>query len=97
MFSSVAALAGVLRTPRLQVTGSVYEVVANKIMTVAVNSAAVRAKPSIQSQVLKKLPRGTKVSVKEMTASVWAHVQVDSTDGYILSTLSAERAISCFE
>src|SRR5262249_23084405 len=81
--SSTAAAAGVLSTPSLQAAGSGYEAIAARMMTVTSTSADVHAKASTQSKILAKLRKGAKVTVKEMTATGWAHVLVNGTDGYI--------------
>src|SRR5262245_45005310 len=80
---STAAAAGMLSTPRLQAAGSGYEAIAVKMMTVISTSADVHAKASAQSKILAKLRKGAKVTVKEMTTTGWAHVQVNGTDGFI--------------
>jgi len=80
--SSTVAAAGVFSTPSLQETGYGYEAVAATMMTVTSTSADVHAQASTQSKILAKLPKGTKVTVKEMTKG-WAHVLVSGKDGYI--------------
>jgi uncharacterized protein YgiM (DUF1202 family) len=54
---------------------------------VTVSSAEVHLRPNALSQILTTLPKGSKVAVKEMTATGWAHVDVNGTDGYINGTL----------
>jgi hypothetical protein len=79
-----AAAIRFLSTSGLQAASAGDETAATKI--VASPSAEVRLRPNIQSQVLTTLAADTKVSVKEMTATGWAHVIVNGTDGYIEGT-----------
>jgi uncharacterized protein YgiM (DUF1202 family) len=58
----------------------------NPTRVIAANPGEVHSRPTTLSQVLTTVPKGTKVSVKEMTATGWAHVDVNGTDGYIDST-----------
>ena len=60
--------------------------VADGTMTVASGGGDVnlRLEPSTRSQVLAKLPRGTKVTVLNMVdGGKWVHVSVDGREGYI--------------
>jgi uncharacterized protein YgiM (DUF1202 family) len=82
-WGSTAAAAGALSIPNLQAAGSGYEAIAAKMMTVVSTSADVHAKASTQSKIAAKLRKGAKVSVKEMTATGWAHVLVNGSDGYV--------------
>jgi len=52
-------------------------------MIVSANSAEVHLRPNARSQVLTTVAKGATVSVKEMTATAWAHVDVNDADGYI--------------
>jgi uncharacterized protein YgiM (DUF1202 family) len=56
----------------------------NPTLAVTARSAEVHLKPNTLSQILTTLAKGTKVAVKEMTATGWAHVDVNGTDGYII-------------
>ena len=58
----------------------------NPTRVVIANSAAVHSRPTTLSQVLTTLAKGTKVPVKEITATGWAHVDVNGADGYIDAT-----------
>ena len=64
--------------------------VADTQMTVsnAYGYANLRDKPSTSAKVLKKLTKGTKVTVVEKVDNgTWSHVKVGTTDGYVLSKL----------
>ncbi len=58
----------------------------NPTRAVTASSAEVHLRPNTLSQVLTTLAKGTKVAVKEMTATGWAHVDVTGIDGYINGT-----------
>ena len=64
--------------------------VADGMMTVASSGGDVnlRLEPSTRSQVLDKLPRGTKVTVLNMVdGGKWVHVSVNGKEGYIARSL----------
>jgi len=88
MTMSASAVAGNPSTPD-QHGGMDYRgpsLLSNPTRVVIANSADVHSRPTTLSQVLVTLTRGTKVSVKEVMSTGWAHVDVNGTDGYIDST-----------
>jgi uncharacterized protein YgiM (DUF1202 family) len=81
-------MAGTLAVPSPQKLDSGYERIADTTMTVTATAANLRANPSPQGRILTKLPRGTRVTVKNMSASSrWVRVQANGTEGYIDSKL----------
>jgi uncharacterized protein YgiM (DUF1202 family) len=84
-----AAYAASMTTPPAPAI-SAYRTVADIEMTVSNSSgyANLREKPTTASQILDKLPQGTKVVVIDKTASgKWVHVKVGDKQGYIETKL----------
>jgi len=88
VLSAGAAAAGTIAVPGMQMPSSGYQTIADTTMTVTATAANLRASPSPQGHILTKLPKGTRVTVKSMSAaSRWVRVQANGTDGYIDSKL----------
>jgi uncharacterized protein YgiM (DUF1202 family) len=86
---SSAALAGNITTPPSsspQPAGQGTPVYNHTVATVVADPGKVRVRPATQSQILAEVPQGTKLPVLEVTATGWAHVRVNGTDGYMEST-----------
>jgi uncharacterized protein YgiM (DUF1202 family) len=80
------AIAGPIAVPSSPPAQTLVMAVADGTMTVNSSGGDVnlRLEPSTRSQVLEKLPRGTKVTVINMVdGGKWVHVQVGDKQGYI--------------
>jgi len=88
MTMSASAVAGNARTadPHGGIDYRGATLLSNPTRVVIANSAEVRSRPTALSQVLTTLVKGSKVPVKEITATGWAHVEVNGADGYIDAT-----------
>jgi hypothetical protein len=61
-----------------------YETVADLVATIGTESAPLRDQPQQSGKILERLPRGTKVTVKEKDPTgKWVRVTVHNMDGYV--------------
>ena len=76
-----SAQAGLIAVP-VRPSRSLYQTVADQVMTVVGNAVNLRAQPNTKAAVLTKLNKGATVTAVGTSGS-WTHVKYKNLDGYI--------------